>query len=383
MEISTLKTPSLELLRARHSSKWRRFDGDVLPMHVAEMDFEVAPAIRELIIEMATNSDLGYLGPVPELGSSFAEFAKQRWNWEVDPKQLKLATDVGVAAVELFRALGTPGDQVVINSPVYTNFFSWIKESKMALKDVPLLRDGENWNLDFEGIEAAFQEGAKFYLICNPQNPLGKVFLVEELERIATLAKKYSVIVISDEIHAPLTFKDATFVPFLSVSDTAREVGITITSTSKAWNTAGLKAAFIVTGDKSWATKLLRLPPDMHWRTSLLGAFAMAESYSNGVDWINSAVATIESNQEFLKKQIEEKLPQVKMTIAEAGYLSWLDVSALNLGANPAREILDKARVGVVPGTDLGESYVDFVRFNFATSEENIAEAINRIRSLV
>jgi cysteine-S-conjugate beta-lyase len=383
MSIEPLVTPSIETLRHRHSSKWRRYEGDVLPMHVAEMDFEIAPEIRQLLIEMTTNSDLGYLGPVPELGLAFASFASKRWNFEVDPKQLKLATDVGVAAVELFRALGKEGDKVVINSPVYTNFFSWIKEAKMVLSDVPLNQEGESWNLDLLALETSFKEGAKFYLMCNPHNPLGKLYTKEELIQVALLAKKYDVVVISDEIHAPLTYRDAKFVPFLSVSEEASEVGIMITSSSKAWNTAGLKAAFLLTNNKSWAAKLMKLPPDMHWRSSLLGAFAMAESYTNGINWINSAVETIESNQRFLKAELEEKLPQVKMNIADAGYLAWLDVSAFNLGSNPTNVILEKARVGVVPGTDLGEQYTGFVRFNFATSEENIREAIDRIKAIL
>ena len=383
MSIKPLVTPSIETLRQRHSSKWRRFEGDVLPMHVAEMDFEIAPEIRAILIEMTTNSDLGYLGPIPELGLAFASFAKTRWSWEVDPKQLKLATDVGVAAVEIFRALGNPGDKVVINSPVYTNFFSWIKEAKMTLEDLPLVRDGSAWNLDLAALETTFKNGAKFYLMCNPHNPMGKLYTKAELIQVAELAKKYDVVVISDEIHAPLTHREAAFVPFLSVSDEAREVGMTITSASKAWNTAGLKAAFLITGHKHWAAKLIKLPPDMHWRSSLMGAFAMAEAYTNGINWINSAVETIEANQRFLQAELEAKIPEVKMNIAEAGYLAWLDISGLNLGANPAQELLEKAKVGVVPGTDLGPQYIDFIRFNFATSEDNIREAVDRIKAII
>lgn len=126
----------------RTSSKWRRFSEDVLPMHVAEMDYPVADAIRNRLIEMVKNSDLGYLGPLPELAPAFGTFAKRRWNWEIDQAGLRLATDVGVAAVEILRALGKPGDRVLINSPAYSSFFKWISEVKMIPHDAPLILQG-------------------------------------------------------------------------------------------------------------------------------------------------------------------------------------------------------------------------------------------------
>jgi cystathionine beta-lyase len=238
------QTPTLDELYGRHSSKWRRFPQDVLPMHVAEMDFQIAGAIRDRIITMTTENDLGYLGPVPEVAEAFEGFAKKRWNWQIDPTQLKLATDVGVGVVEFLRANGFADGKVIINSPVYHGFWEWLGELRITPVDVPLTNQLE---LDIDGIQKQFSAGVKAILLCNPQNPVGKVFSREELTALAKIAKKHDAIVISDEIHAPLTYKDHEFVPFLSCGPDAEATGVCITSASKSWNLAGLKAAFLIT----------------------------------------------------------------------------------------------------------------------------------------
>ena len=373
--------PELSQLRTRHSSKWRRYGHDVLPMHVAEMDFEVAAGIRETLAKMINESDLGYLGPIPEVGEAFSKYAANKWQWQVDAHQIKLATDVGVAAVEIFRALVKPGDKIMVNSPVYTNFWTWIPEVHAEILDVPLDRD-RGWRLDIEAIDRAFASGVKVLLLCNPQNPVGTVHSREELLAVAASARKHGAVVVSDEIHAPLTFDDAEFVPFLSLGEDAEKVGICITSSSKSWNTAGLKAAIVVTQSEEMQHLVAKLPEAMHWRASLLGAFAMAESFDRSAGWVDEIVETLDENRHHLLAEIAAKLPQVNAHLPQATYLAWLDVSAINLGDTPAVKILEKARVALVPGTDFGPQYGQFVRLNFATSKENITAAIDRISGL-
>jgi cystathionine beta-lyase len=267
-------------------------------MHVAEMDYEIAESIKQLLIEKIHNSDIGYTGPVPEVAEGFVKFASERWNWTVDPNQIKLATDVGVSAVEIMRILGKPGEKVVVNTPVYYNFFTWVQEVDVEIQDVPLIADVETWTLDLAGLEKAFADGAKFYLLCSPHNPIGKLYSREELERIAELAKKYGVIVISDEIHAPLTYAENEFVPYLTVSDAARETGICITAASKSFNLAGLKASIIVTENQAMKAKLNALPMAMHWRSGLLGAFAMGEAFGACSEWLDDAIALNKENRD-------------------------------------------------------------------------------------
>jgi cystathionine beta-lyase len=348
-----------------------------------------------LIIDFFTRSDLGYLGPIPELGESFAGFAKRHWNWVVAPTDVRLATDVGVGAVEILRAAGTKGDKVVINSPVYHSFYECIKEAGMDVVDAPLIREKVGgptaedpdtfekpvtlWRLDIDAIEAAFRSGAKFFLLCNPQNPVGRMHTHNELRQVAALAAKYGVLVISDEIHAPMAYPGETFTPFLAVSDEAKQTGIIVTAASKTFNLAGLKASIIVTQSDEVRAKLVNLPEAMHWRSSLIGAFAMAEAYENGDAWLKGTMMTLADSRKLLAAEIAEKLPTVDFHVPENGYLAWLDLSSLNLGDKPAALLLAKEKVSFVPGDEHGEAYGQFVRINFACRPASIRAAIDKI----
>jgi cysteine-S-conjugate beta-lyase len=372
-------TPALGELYGRHSSKWRRFNADVLPMHVAEMDFAIAEPVSTLIARMAHESDLGYLGPVPEVARAFEEFARQRWGWQIHKAEVKIATDVGVATVEYLRANLEPGARVILNSPVYSGFYEWLKELKIEPVDVPLLKTNDSWRLDLEGLEQAFKAGHLTLLLCNPQNPVGRAFDREELTALAQLAKRYDATVISDEIHAPLTY--GQFTPYLSCGADAEETGVVITSSSKSFNLAGLKAAMIITQSPRMAARADRCPPAMHWRTSILGAFAMAEAYTNCGKWLNTTVATLDDNRHHLKAELERVLPGVGYEPPESGYLAWLDFSKLEI---TTARILEEAKVALVPGTEMGgERYKKWARLNFGTSKEIITEGLERIARIL
>ena len=373
---------SLEVLRKRTSAKWRTFPEDVLPLPVAEMDFPIAKPIRDVLIDMIKRSDTGYSGIAPELPQAFANYAKRNWDWTINKDQFYLATDVGVAGVEVLRLWTQPGDKVVINTPVYLNFFTWIKEAKCEAVDVPLLHLGDEWALDLTGLEDAFADGAKAYILCHPHNPVGIVFTLDELEKIAELAKKYNVLVISDEIHAPLTFSEAKFVPYLKVSDTARETGLCITSASKAWNLAGLKCAQIVADNSTINDRLLQLPLASPWRTSLLGVWASIAAYNQGEPWLKAVLKNIDDNRHYLAKLLKKHLPKAKYTVPNSTYLAWIDLSAYGQ-EEVAKLLLDKGRVAVSNGVDFGGAGKDFVRLNLATSKEIIKDAVIRMASVL
>ena len=379
--MAKLSALPLAQLQQRKSAKWREFPADVLPLPVAEMDFEIAKPIRDVLSQMIGGSDTGYLGPIPELGINFAKFAKARWGWEIDPDQVFTATDVGVGMVEMARTVVKPGDLIMINSPVYHNMNNWITELACKPFDAPLIKDGLHYTIDLDAIEKGYKSGVKAHFLCSPHNPVGTVFTKAELAILAELAKKYGVTVFSDEIHAPLTYNAADFTPFLAVSETAREVGICVTAASKSWNLAGLKCATIITAHPKQYERAKAMPMAVHYRASLFGAVASATAYEC-VDWLDSAIETMDSNRKFIAKLLTEKLPSVGYRIPDCSYLAWLDLTSLNLGANPSEILLEKGRLALNSGITFGPESGQFVRLNFATSEEIIAEAISRIVSL-
>jgi len=367
-----------ETLRTRHSAKWRKFPSDVIPLHVAEMDYPLAEPIREFLGNLVATSDLGYLGPVPELAPAFTAFAEKRWGWTPDMSHARFAPDVGVATVEFLRAHNV--SRVIVTSPVYGGFWHWLEELDIEIVDVPL---NASFELDIAAIEREFARGVGHVLLCNPHNPLGKVFGRDELTALAEAANRYGAVVISDEIHAPLTFPGTEFVPYLSLGEAAERTGVIVTSTSKSWNLAGLKAAFIFAHGERGAELLKPLPEAMHWRSSILGAFSMVVAYQEGIEWLDSTLETIAAARDHLAVELARLLPAARLEmIPEAGYLAWVDVSGLNLGEKPWDRILDEGRVSVVPGTELGPQYSQHVRINFATSPEILTNALMRIAAV-
>jgi cystathionine beta-lyase len=372
----------LSQLQKRRSAKWREFPSDVLPLPVAEMDFEIAKPIRDVLEEMIKGSDTGYLGPIPELGINLAKFSKARWGWEIDPEQVFTATDVGVGMVEMARTVVNPGDLIMINSPVYHNMNNWITELKCKSYDAPLTKTGLHYTIDLNAVERGYAAGVKAHFLCNPHNPVGTVFTREELAELAELAKKYGVTVFSDEIHAPLTYDAKNFVPFLEVSETAREVGICVTAASKSWNLAGLKCATVITAHPKQQERAKSMPEAVHFRASLFGAVASATAYEC-VDWLDSAIETFESNRKYLKNLLTQSLPAVGYRVPDFSYLAWLDLSGLNLGENPAQVLLEKGKLALNAGITFGPESGNFVRLNFATGEEMLNEAVSRIASCI
>jgi cystathionine beta-lyase len=381
----SVEAEPLSSLRQRTSEKWRAYPDDVLPLFVAEMDYPLAPPIAQALHAAIDRNDTGYIGPDDRVQRAFADFAQRRWGWTVDPARTRTTTDVGVVIVESLRSVIAPGDRVVITPPVYPPFFDFIPEAGGVVEEVPLREggtDGAGWALDLAGLERAFAGGAKAFLLCNPHNPLGLVHPRAELEAVAALAAHHGVRVVSDEVHAPLTHAEATFTPFLSVSDEARRVGIAAHAASKAWNLAGLKCALFVTASAEQAERIQALPIEVEVRTSQFGRIATEAAYRSGEAWLDEALAAIGSNRALLSLLLTDRLPHARFREPHASYLAWIDLRAYGWGDDPAARILEEARVALNPGTDFGAQGAGFVRLNFACSPEVLTEALDRIADL-
>ncbi|WP_331461755.1 MULTISPECIES: MalY/PatB family protein [unclassified Arthrobacter] len=369
----------LAALRARTSAKWQTYPADVLPLFVAEMDYPLAEPVQQAIIHRVLASDTGYIaGPEPVAGA-FAGHAGRTWNWAVDPGDVRTTTDVSVAIVECLRQAVPMDGSVVITPPVYPPFYELPPEADASVVEVPLLLTGRGWQLDLPALERAFAKGADALLLCNPHNPLGLVHSAEILRALADLSAKYGVAVISDEIHAPLTYAPGSFTPYLSVSANAREYGLCVTAASKAWNIAGTKCAVMVASSERTRLQLDSMPDEVAARTSILGLHGTVAAYNDGGSWLEAVMAALEENRRLLGELLAARLPGVVYRPPAAGYLAWLDFRGVGWGEDPAAVALERARVALEPGHRFGPQGSGFARLNFACSPEVLAEAVERL----
>jgi cysteine-S-conjugate beta-lyase len=373
-----LPVEALEVLRQRRSAKWRTYPADVLPLTVAEMDYSLAPPVAEALRAAVNRSDTGYATSNSGLGDALATFARSHWDWEIDPASVTAVTDVGAGVVELLRVLTRAGDTVVINTPVYPPFFDWVPEAGATTVEVPLAQSEAGWQLDLSALEMTFATHPAAFLLCNPHNPVGRVHSAQDLEAVVQLAQKYQVTVVSDEIHAPLVLPGAAFTPLLSVPGAA-EIAVSVLSASKAWNLAGLKCAMVVTASDAMAAVVADFPPDVRWRTGHLGVLASIAAYENGEEWLDRLVETLGRRRSQLLTLLSQHLPSIAWHPPDATYLAWLDCRALDITGQPREVFLERGRVALEPGLRFGREGDGFVRLNFATSAEILADAVARM----
>ncbi len=369
---------TLDDLRRRRSWKWARYPPDVLPAWVAEMDVPLAEPIRATLHAAIEAGDVGY-ADLGELPAAYAEFAASRLGWTVDPAQVFLVPDVMVGVAEIVRTSTGPDDRVVVNPPVYPPFFETLAEVGRPIVEAPLARTPAGWELDLDAVQDAFRGGARAYLLCNPHNPVGRVWPHAELVRIAELAARYGVLVLADEIHAPLTLAGSRHVPFTSVGDAAAEHGVVLASASKAWNLPGLKCAVAVTASERMRTALGRLPAAVPYRSGNLGVLAAVAAFRDGGAWLDLLLAHLDRNRRLLADLLAASLPQVGYAPPEASFLAWLDCAALDLGDDPAAALLERGRVAVSRGLDFGRQGAGFARLNIGTSAALLTEAVRRM----
>jgi cystathionine beta-lyase len=374
---------SLAELRQRTSAKWRTYPLDVLPLPVAELDFPLAAPVAEALHAAIRRSDLGSASPSPGLAEVLAGFAVRRWGWHIDPAQVTLAPEVGVAVVEVLRLLLRPGDRVVINPPVYDSYFPWVAEVGCQLVEIPLARTGDGWALDLDAMQAAFRDGVRVHLLCSPHNPTGTVHQRHDLERLAALAARYGVTVLADEIFAPLVLPGRTHHPFVSVSPDAARHGIVFTSASKAWNLAGLKCAAIITADPATRRLVGRLPEELPWRVGHLGVLGTIAAFQEGEPWLEEVLGVLDHHRRYLAELLAARIPAIRYRPPDASYLAWLDCTALGLGDDPSAVFLSRGRVALSSGPSFGRPGVGHARLNMGTSRQILAAAVDRMASAI
>jgi cysteine-S-conjugate beta-lyase len=371
-----LHVPDLATLHERRSEKWAGHDDDVLVATTAEMDFPLAEPVAEVLRTAIDRSDLGYAPPAPRrLRDAFVGFARRRLRWEVDPDQITLVPDVMVGLVELSRILAGPDEAVAFVTPAYPPFFTALPHATARLEHITAAEDGA---VDVEALARSIAGGTRVLILTNPHNPTGRVLTRPELEAIAELCAEHDVQVLADEIHAPLTLPGAKHTAWLEVSDAARSCGVVLTSASKAFNLAGLKAALVVTASERMRRLVARLP-DLTDQAGLLGVLAAEAAFAEGDEWLDAVLAQLHANRSLLGERLAAEVPAIRWQPPDATYLAWLDCRALGLGDDPATTFLESGRVALSPGLDYGREGAGFARLNCGTSSELVAEAVRRL----
>jgi cystathionine beta-lyase len=374
---------NLAELRHRRSAKWRVYPADVLPCWVAEMDFPLAEPIADVLTEMTHQGDTGY-ATFDGLAEAFADFSARRYGVPVDPSLCYPLQDIMRGVLLAVQALTSPGDGVVIAPPVYPPFFSTIRYAGRRVVEAPLaVDDNGRYTLNIDGLEAAFAAGARAFLLCNPHNPVGRAWSGEELLTVASLAERYGVTVLSDEVHGPLTYGEVRHTPFASLDTPAAERSVTFVSASKAFNVPGLKCALTVAGSAEVLGRFADVPEEVPFGASIFGVAANLAAFRDGDAWLDDTLGYLKRNRATLDSLLAERVPGASWSPPEATYLGWLDCRELGLGDDPAAAFLDRARVALYPGQAFGAAGRGFVRLNFATSRALVTEAVDRMAAAV
>ena len=361
----------------KNGLKWGYYDEDVLPAWVAEMDFGIAPAIGQTLHEAVDRADTGYLYPsaMEETARAATGFWAERLGWQVDPERVMAAPDVVEGTRRAIVHLTQPGSSVILPTPAYYPFFSMVERSGREQVEVPgIVDDGGRYILDLDGIDRALTAGAGSIVLCIPWNPTGRSFSVQELSALIEVVESHGGRIISDEIHASLTYPGHEHVV---AADIAPDTVITVTSASKAFNLPGLKCAQVVlTNDDDvdvWS-KYFTLEKV---GAGTFGLFANTAAYESGGDWLDGVKRKLEVNRRLLGELMSTHLPEVGYREPEATYLAWLDFSAHG-HHKPSAYILEHARVALNSGAPFG-SGEGYARLNFATTEAVLTQMVKRI----
>ena len=374
----------LAALRQRQSAKYQYYDEDVIPAWVAEMDFPLAEPVAAALHAAIDRSDTGYRSATG-LAEALADFARDRWDWEIPHERITPVADVLTGAAWAIRLFTEPGDGVVVTPPVYTPFFATIRDiTQRTVVEAPMTRaeDG-SYDWDLASLEQAFaRPDVSAFLMSNPHNPTGTVPTREVLGAIAGLAADHGVTVISDEIHGPLVLPGSAHVPFMSVAPDDADAVILV-SASKAWNLPGLKCGQLVGTARTAPIIAERLPMDVTYGTGHLGVIAAVAAYREGGPWLEDVVAIIDGNRSLLADLLAEHLPRAGYVPPQASYLAWLDLRAYDLGDDPAVALRERGRVALSSGPSYGTGGEGFARLNLATSPRILREIVRRMGAVV
>jgi cystathionine beta-lyase len=343
-------------------------NAEVLPMWVADMDFKTPPFVMDALQRRLDHEVLGYTYIAPSVFESAAEWNKRRHGWSIKPEWISFSPGVVPALNLLIMAFTHPGDRVIIQPPVYFPFFSAIQNHHRVMVTNPLRYEGGRYSMDFDDLERKIDEKTRMMILCSPHNPTGNVWSEEDLRRIGEICLRHNMILVSDEIHSDLVYKDNRHIPVARLSEEIARNTITCMSPSKTFNLAGLSTSYLVISDRQLRIQYEKILDLIHVGAgNIFGFTAMEAAYRVGDEWVDQLIQYLETNLNYLQDFISRNLPMIRVIKPQATYLIWLDCR--ELGMTPAALksfMIHEAGLGLNDGLQFGEEGEGFQRMNIA-----------------
>jgi len=380
-------------------SKWDRVetvfgDKDILPMWVADMDFPIARPITDAIRKRTEHEIYGYTQPYESVIQSVIDRMKQKYNWEVEADWIVFTPGIVPAINAAIKAFTHPGNEVLIQEPVYHPFRAAIIANGCTPVNNQLQLINGNYEIDFDDLENCFNPKAagmmprkpciRMLVLCNPHNPIGRVWSKSELTRIGEIVLGNGALIVSDEIHCELLFKGYPHIPFAAISEEFEQNSIICMAPSKTFNIAGLEASSLIIPNASLRERFNAAKTGIQPPPNIFGFVALEAAYRYGDEWLEQLLEYLEGNLNFLSNYFEEKIPEIKVIRPQGTYLVWLDCRQLGFDSEGLRDFMrGKAKVGLEDGIIFGPSGSGFQRMNIACTRAVLNEALSRIEQAV
>ena len=367
-------------------SEGRPLPEDMIPLWVADMDFQTAPAVIRALQQRVEHGVFGYTHVPESYYDAIISWFRRRHQWEIEREWIQYTSGVVPALSVIVKAFTEPSDEVILQTPVYNCFFSSVRNNGCKVVENALhLGSDQRYTMDFDDLEQkARSPRAKLLILCNPHNPAGRVWTHEELARVYNICKENNVIVVSDEIHNELTYRGCRYVPYGTVCH--MDNAIVCTSPSKSFNTAGLQIANIICSNPSWRRRIDRaININEVCDVNPFGVVALQAAYNESEEWLDGLCEYIYQNYEALCDFFAHELPQLKVTPLEGTYLVWVDIRPTGLSSDEiAEKLLNEAHVWVNSGTMYGQTTGEgFIRLNIACPRSQLMEGLRRIKQVL